>query len=588
MKLTSALSSLLALLVALLPLAGGFGGKPAAASVEVNPLGWDVACDYQYTAAIDPIVMPDNQDAGHLHDFFGAEVTRTSTYDSLRAANANNCSHVDDESGYWFPAFYDRFDNKVQPRQAKAYYRVAPRVDPNLIQPWPQGLEIIAGNHMAVTGQTMNGDGLRRAVRWFCGGKGEGETALSDLPSNCTHPDFPYVGVTVVFPDCTVEQITPRDDVDHQSHMRYSNTAGECPASHPRHVPRLGLLVTYNTSDGVGGYIDSNRQPERTAYGMHADFMDGWTQDRVAALIEGCMRNRSAGCGSVRTRMLYPRVFGPGTVREVTPAARLTCAAPVTTPPGTQGAACPTRYGLGDTVSLQAQPAPGYRLAGWQGVAGPTAVRCDGADANHFLATGPCTFRVVDESALEARFVEATPPETTITAGPPAFTNSAEAVLGFTANETGARFECALDGGAFGACTSGQTFPDLADGPHTFDVRAIDLTGNVDASPARHAWQIDTVAPTGSILIDEDAEVATSRNVTLTLSATDPDPGSGPTQMRFRNGATGAWSDWRPFAATASWTLTDGAGGKQVVVQFRDAAGNLSAEASDSINRVGR
>jgi hypothetical protein len=72
--------------------------------------------------------------------------------------------------------------------------------------------------------------------------------------------------------------------------------------------------------------------------------------------------------------------------------------------------------------------------------------------------------------------------------------------------------------------------------------------------------------------------------VTLNLTASDPAPGSGPAEMRFRNGATGAWSDWRPFAATASWTLTDGNGTKQVVVQVRDAAGNLSPEATDTIN----
>lgn len=57
-----------------------------------------------------------------------------------------------------------------------------------------------------------------------------------------------------------------------------------------------------------------------------------------------------------------------------------------------------------------------------------------------------------------------------------------------------ARFECSVDGGAFATCASPFITPTLEDGPHTVDVRAIDLAAKTSA-PARASFTVD--APDG-------------------------------------------------------------------------------------------
>ncbi|WP_075207502.1 adventurous gliding motility protein AgmC, partial [Archangium violaceum] len=56
--------------------------------------------------------------------------------------------------------------------------------------------------------------------------------------------------------------------------------------------------------------------------------------------------------------------------------------------------------------------------------------------------------------------VDLTPPDTTIVSGPPARTNATSAMFDFS-SETGATFECSLDGAPFTACADPETFTGL-------------------------------------------------------------------------------------------------------------------------------
>ncbi len=92
----------------------------------------------------------------------------------------------------------------------------------------------------------------------------------------------------------------------------------------------------------------------------------------------------------------------------------------------------------------------------------------------------------------------------------------------------------------------------------------------------------DTVAPEGTVSVGGGATLTGSPTATLTLGATDPDPGTGVAQMRFSNDGS-TWSPFQPYAATASWSLSAGDGTKTVYAQYTDAFGNLSVPVSDTI-----
>lgn len=54
----------------------------------------------------------------------------------------------------------------------------------------------------------------------------------------------------------------------------------------------------------------------------------------------------------------------------------------------------------------------------------------------------------------------------------------------FSSNEPGSTFECKLNKRPFKKCQASKTFRRLKPGHHTFKVRAVDPSGNVDRSPA--------------------------------------------------------------------------------------------------------
>ena len=83
----------------------------------------------------------------------------------------------------------------------------------------------------------------------------------------------------------------------------------------------------------------------------------------------------------------------------------------------------------------------------------------------------------------------------TISSKPAKYSDSDSAVFEFSASQA-ATFECSIDSGAFETCTTGKSYSSLADGVHTFTVKA---TAGVNTAEDTYTWTVDTVDPAVSI-----------------------------------------------------------------------------------------
>ncbi len=81
-------------------------------------------------------------------------------------------------------------------------------------------------------------------------------------------------------------------------------------------------------------------------------------------------------------------------------------------------------------------------------------------------------------------------PETKIDGSPKKKLSKARTKISFSADEAGSTFECKLDKKEFKRCVSPAKLKRLKAGKHSFEVRAIDAAGNVDATPAKHRFRV--------------------------------------------------------------------------------------------------
>jgi sugar lactone lactonase YvrE len=118
-------------------------------------------------------------------------------------------------------------------------------------------------------------------------------------------------------------------------------------------------------------------------------------------------------------------------------------------------------------------------------------------DGTHTLGAATTDQAGNTASATRVVIVDNTPPDTQITSGPSGTASASAVSLSFAGADNltpiqSLVFSWRLDGGAWGAfdAATTATLANLAPGPHLFEVKARDLAGNEDPTPAQRTFEV--------------------------------------------------------------------------------------------------
>lgn len=251
----------------------------------------------------DPLVYPGQHGASHHHVFFGnPTVDANTTSETLLRAEETTCDgNTLNRSAYWVPSLFDASGEPVAYVEPLFYYKTGYHVPASTIEPFPEGLRMIAGQAMANTAQHSDIIKFRCSSwtsnqAWF--DPGDPLDHISTLP-DC--PPGDVLEVRIVFPQCWDGQHLFLSD---QSHMAYPSRAtppvagtGSCPDTHPIALPEISYnFAIYVTADTGRGTPSAWRFVSDLVGGttggvtLHADWMNGWDPDIMNTIVENCLR----------------------------------------------------------------------------------------------------------------------------------------------------------------------------------------------------------------------------------------------------------------------------------------------------------
>ena len=289
-----------------------------------------INCDFAHSSYDDPIVFPGQDDAAHLHRFYGNLLTDAhTTLASLLTEGESSCQgNVLNRSAYWVPALlapaWDAVTGaRLLDAEGAPAWTVVPAVvgnddeaheifyysagidDLDAIQPIPTGLKMIAGDHMAGPGREQS----TAVVRWHCQSWQSDEITnprWSTTIPECIAPD--RVRMDVFFPSCW--NGVDLDAPDHKSHLAYPVNLGGpagtvCPDTHPVPILRVSFHYAYGvkpeaydpaTRSSRGWRLASDRYEvtglDAGGLSLHADWFNAWHPEALQAVLDHCIRRR--------------------------------------------------------------------------------------------------------------------------------------------------------------------------------------------------------------------------------------------------------------------------------------------------------
>ena len=298
----------------------------------VEEAGWRgifrINCDFAHAAYNDPIVFPGQENAAHLHRFYGHnQADQNLTVETINTTGESTCqgNHLNLTS-YWIPALlaptFDSETNEiVRDGEGEIVWQYVPAVvgndeeahelfyysagidDLSAIQPLPPGLKMIAGDMHTLPGETQS----TSVVRWHCQSWESNDSTnpmFSATIPECVAPD--RLRMDIFFPSCW--NGVDLDSDDHKSHMAYPVNDGgpdgtRCPDSHPVPVVRASYHYAFgvkpevydpNTLSSKGWRLASDMyevtEENPGGLSLHGDWFNGWHPSVMESILQNCIQ----------------------------------------------------------------------------------------------------------------------------------------------------------------------------------------------------------------------------------------------------------------------------------------------------------
>lgn len=369
-------------------------------SAQAATRAFVVTCKPSHTLPDDPIVVPGQPGASHLHEFFGNVGTDAySTAASMQGA-ASTCPNGD-RSAYWVPSLYQN-GKRVTPTSVTVYYENrATSAGP--LTPFPSGFRIVLGNARATTATTTE-------KRWVWGCSDNTQIGGDVPPANCASGS---IQLRSQWPNCWDGK---RGATDDSAHVRFSS-GGTCPVGFTTPLPTLRMNVVYRTGTTTGDITLSSGGG--SVYSKHGDFFNGWDAAVLRDLVDRCLNAGDGRCahftGSTTGAAAVPAPASTSTPRATTstaPAAAKPVAAKPTATRPTSTRPAPTQPTQAQQAvtqpvsSSRAGTASGSAAAPAAGTASSAAASSAAASAAAAAASPSGGVQPTDGAAQEAALAQ--------------------------------------------------------------------------------------------------------------------------------------------------------------------------------------
>jgi hypothetical protein len=150
-------------------------------------------------------------------------------------------------------------------------------VAPDSVVEYPPGLMLVGGDASAEREQST------AVVAWSCGTGSERDAR----PPDCTGAQS--LRFIVTYPDCwNGADITSADFSDPGERNAVYSAVGECPESHPVHIPQLQFAIDYPPQPA--DTLDALTLSSGDIITGHADFWNAWDQTKLGNEVAHCIR----------------------------------------------------------------------------------------------------------------------------------------------------------------------------------------------------------------------------------------------------------------------------------------------------------